>query len=241
MVDARGLAGDRRFMLVDANGLFLSQRTHPRMAMLGVGVVPGELRVTAPDMPELTVPARLTDGPSLQVRVWDDVVSAIAAPATMSEWFGRFLGVRCSLVFMPDSAERRVKASHGGAAVSFADAFPFLLVSRASLAELNTRLAVPLSMDRFRPNLVVGGCPAYAEDSWRSLSIGPVRFRVAKPCARCSITTVDQATGERGAEPLATLATYRREGGKVLFGQNLVHETLGLLRVGNVVDVEPPD
>jgi uncharacterized protein YcbX len=122
-----------------------------------------------------------------------------------------------------------------GARVSFADGFPFLLISEESLADLNGRLAVPLPMNRFRPNLVVAGCEPYAEDGWKEIRIGDVKLRVVKPCERCLVTTTDQATGERGKEPLRTLATYRKVGNDVMFGQNVVHENTGELRVGDAV------
>ena len=124
-----------------------------------------------------------------------------------------------------------------GDRVSFADGFPFLLLSEASLAGLNKRLPLPVPMDRFRPNIVLTGCPAHAEDSWRQVRIGDVGFRVAKPCARCVIKTTNQETGDRSPEPLRTLATYRVRDGQVLFGQNLVHEGRGTVRLGEAVVV----
>jgi len=124
-----------------------------------------------------------------------------------------------------------------GENVSFADAFPFLLLSEGSLSDLNRRLETPLPIERFRPNIVVSGCEPYAEDGWQQVRIGKVVFRVAKPCARCVITTTDQTSGERGPEPLRTLAQFRQKDGKILFGQNLVHEGRGILRVGENVEV----
>jgi uncharacterized protein YcbX len=121
--------------------------------------------------------------------------------------------------------------------VSFADGFPFLLISDASLADLNQRLEQPVPMNRFRPNLVVSGCEAFAEDGWQSIRIGSIGFRVVKPCDRCVITTVDQTQGIRGKEPLLTLAQYRRWDGKIWFGQNLIHEQLGMLKVGDSVEI----
>jgi uncharacterized protein YcbX len=140
---------------------------------------------------------------------------------------------------MPPDTVRPVDVDHAGPGhrVGFADGYPLLLLSEGSLDELNRRLEAPLPMDRFRPNVVVDGCGPHAEDRWRRLRVGDVEMRVVKPCSRCSITTVDQATAARGPEPLATLADYRLAGGKVLFGQNLVHESRGTLRVGDVVEV----
>jgi len=155
------------------------------------------------------------------------------------EWFTRLLGVRSQLVYMPDDVVRPVDPTYGVSTdrVSFADGFPFLLISQESLDDLNRRLAVPLPMNRFRPNLVVSGCAPFAEDGWPGFAAGGVEFRVVKPCARCVITTTDQATGERGREPLRTLATYRNVGGKVMFGQNVIHRGTGSLELGNRVEL----
>jgi uncharacterized protein YcbX len=153
-------------------------------------------------------------------------------------WFSEFLGTGCSLVRMPDDGNRSVNRNGISSRVSFVDAFPLLLISEGSLADLNTRLEVPIPMKRFRPNLVVSGAGPYAEDSWRRILVGGSRFHVVKSCARCAITTVDPETGTRGKEPLRTLATYREVGGNVMFGQNLVHEGRGVVSVGDSVVVE---
>jgi uncharacterized protein YcbX len=157
----------------------------------------------------------------------------------VSQWFSEFLELSCQLVYMPDNSYRPVNsryASHNQQ-VSFADGFPFLLISEASLQDLNERLDQPIPMNRFRPNLVVSGCEAFAEDSWRSIRIGSIPFHVVKPCERCLITTVDQAQGIRGKEPLQTLAQYRLSNGKILFGQNLIPAELGTLQVGDSVEI----
>ena len=226
-VDARGLEHDRRWMVVDEHGGFVSQRTHSRLALVGTALDGATLRLSAPGLPDLvlTPPG---DGPSVPVRVWNDDVAARPAPAEASEWVSEHLRERCTLVHLPGAAKRRVGAAYRPASLlSFTDAFPFLLLSEASLAELNRRLAAPVPMDRFRPNLVVSGCAPHAEDSWQRIRIGAVTFVVAKPCSRCVITTTDQSTGERAREPLTTLATYRLFDGKVMFGQNLIHERVG--------------
>lgn len=237
-VDRRGLAGDRRWMVVDENRAFLSQRTHPRLALISVVPGPGRLVLSGPGMPPLAV-ASPPRGVTLPVRVWDDLCDAVSAGDRAARWFSKFLGFSCALVFLPERSHRRVAArwTAPAAEVGFADAFPFLLISEASLGDLNRRLAHPLPMSRFRPNLVVRGCLPYAEDGWRRVRIGGVLFHVVKPCGRCAITTVDQATGDRGREPLATLATYRRSDGRLLFGQNLVHEGTGVIRVGDEATV----
>jgi MOSC domain-containing protein len=238
-VDERGLRHDRRWMLVDETGRSMSQRQLPRMAQIGVRFAPDGLIVDAPGMPSLEVPFRPPDGELRLAQVWDDLVEVSPLGGEADRWFGKFLGVRCKLVYLPDRSPRPVDPDYGrvGDQVSLADAFPFLLISEASLAELNTRLDQTMPMNRFRPNLVLGGCEPFAEDNWKMVRIGPITLRVVKPCARCAIITVDQRTATKTKEPLRTLATFRREGNKVLFGQNLVHDGKGVLRAGNPVEV----
>jgi hypothetical protein len=156
-----------------------------------------------------------------------------------AEWLGRFLGTSCRLVCLPDDRVRAVdpEFARPGDQVGFADGFPFLVIARASLDDLNARLPEPLSMVRFRPNLVIGGATPYAEDGWRRIRVGALELRLVKPCSRCTVPTVDPATGERGPEPLRTLTGYRRRGNKVYFGQNAVHDGIGELAVGDPVEV----
>jgi uncharacterized protein YcbX len=238
-VDERGLRHDRRWMLVDETGRFVSQRRHPRMALVRVRIEADHLAVSAPEMPSLQVPFTLTGSKPMLAGVWGDLVETLPAGEEADRWFGEFLGVRCRLVHLPDESVRRVDPKYGraGDRVGLADGFPFLLISEGSLADLNARLQHPIPMDRFRPNLVIAGCGPFAEDGWRKIRIGDVTLRVAKPCARCVITTVDQGTGITGREPLRTLATFRREGTKVLFGQNLLHDQTGTLCVGDLVEM----
>jgi hypothetical protein len=238
-VDSRGLAGDRRWMVVDEQREFLTQRSHPRLALISVIAYPDRLALAAPGMPPLTVAAPAIGAPTMPVQVWGDVCDAVPAVGEPASWLSGFLGETVDLVYMPDATRREVVRESGDppALVGFADGFPFLLLSEASLDDLNRRMATPLPMDRFRPNLVVRGCDPYAEDSWRRIRIGEIAFDVVKPCSRCSTTTVDQLTGERGKEPLATLARYRRVGTEVMFGQNLIHAGEGELCVDDEVTV----
>jgi len=173
------------------------------------------------------------------VRVWDDRVSAERVSAEADAWLSQFIEQACRLVHMPDTARRAVDPDYAAAddQVGFADGFPFLLISQASLDDLNARLDQPLPMLRFRPNLVISGCAPYAEDNWRRIRIGALEFRVAKPCSRCVIPTIDYATGEHGREPLQTLMTYRRRDNKIYFGQNLIHDASGRLERGMPVEV----
>jgi uncharacterized protein YcbX len=223
-------------MVVDENGTFLTQRTLPRMALIHVELQRDHLAVHARGIGELTIPLRAHGSTMHPVQIWDDSLDAIDVGEDAAAWFTQTLGLRCRLVQMPEFASRFVNPKYAPeqSPVSLADAFPILLISQASLDELNSRLAEPVPMNRFRPNLVVDGCPAYEEDSWRSIRIGLVTFRVAKPCSRCAIPTVDQDTGESGKEPMRTLSTYRTRDSKVYFGQNLIHEGRGILNVGDV-------
>ncbi|MGB3615923.1 MAG: MOSC domain-containing protein [Elainellaceae cyanobacterium] len=245
LITDRGLEYDRRWMLVDANGKFITQRTCPQLALVSVAIAEKNLVVTAPGYDSQAVPLQPPQSALTSVEVWGDRCDAIPLPSEVSAWFSAVLGVTCQLVYMPDESDRPVDhgkvpspdGTDGLPQVSFADAYPFLLISEASLADLNRRLDAPVPMNRFRPNLVVQGCGPFAEDSWGRIRVGAVAFRVAKPCARCTITTVDQTTGQRGIEPLKTLATFRHQQGQIMFGQNLVQEGLGTLRIGDAVEV----
>jgi uncharacterized protein YcbX len=236
-VGARGFVGDREWMIVDADGRFLTQRQQPRMCLVDCVVDVDGLRLQAPGMPVLR--PRPQPGQRIEVEVWSDRVEVETAAAPADDWCSSFLGQPCRLVRFPDDVVRPVDPSYAeaGDQVGFADGYPFLLISEASLDDLNRRLAQPLPMARFRPNLVVSGCAPYAEDSWRRIRIGDLAFRVCKPCSRCAIPTIDIATAERGREPLATLATYRKRDNNVYFGQNLVHDDRGWLTLGAAVEV----
>ena len=238
-IDARGIAGDRRWMVVDAGRMFITQRTHPRLALIRVAVGAEGLALTAAEMPPLEVPVPPAAAVRIEVQVWDDVCLCQWGGRPAAEWLSELLGEEVGLVYMPDDAVRIAPAVGVAPAspVGLADSHPFLLISEASLADLNARMAAPLPMNRFRPNLVVRGCEPYAEDGWRRIRIGAIELRAAKPCSRCTTTIVDQATGTRGREPLATLARYRRVGHEVMFGQKLVHLATGELRVGDAVVV----
>jgi uncharacterized protein len=238
-VDGRGLRHDRRWMLVDETGCSMSQRRFPRMALIRVRTEPDGLVVDAPSMPSLEVPLQPPAGRLMLTRVWDDLVESLTVGPDADRWFSGFLDVGCRLVYLPDESVRPVDPTYGGSRdqVGLADGYPFMLISEASLADLNARLEEPVSMDRFRPNLVVRGCEPFAEDNWRLVRIGSITFRVVKPCERCAITTVNQRTAATSKEPLRTLARFRRSGKKVLFGQNLIHDKRDTLRADDPVEV----
>ena len=240
-VDAFGFCFDRRWMLVTPRGHFLTQRELPALALVRVVISPPHLRVTAPGAPELMTPLAPQGGRPVATEVWGDPLRAVAPDHKADEWFSSYLGHEVVLLYVPDEAVREVDRDYApeGGRTGFADGFPFLLVGEASLADLNARLATPLPMNRFRPNLVVGGSAPFAEDGWRRILIGSIPMQVVKPCARCVVTTTDQATGQRdGDEPLRTLATFRRQDDKVMFGQNVVHYGVGRLKVGDAVGIE---
>lgn len=244
-VQRRGLRYDRRWMLVDEQGLFVSQREIPEMALLGTAFDGPFLHVFSKKNTRLRlqIPLEppLNELEKIQVRVWNDACAARLLPKIINNWFSDVLGHNIRLVYMPDSARRAVDPNYiAGQIVSFADGYPYLLIGEASLEELNSRLDEPLPMNRFRPNFVFAGGNAYEEDQWAEFSIGKTLFKGIKPCARCIITTTDQETADRAAEPLKTLNTYRRQGNKVLFGQNVVwlgQKNKASVRVGDVLTV----
>jgi uncharacterized protein YcbX len=240
MVEERGFQWDRRWMLIDEGGSFLSQRKLPQMARIEVQIESGMLRVHAPRMEALDISQMPVPASLVKTTIWRDTLRAEVYPPQVNEWFRDFLGVKCSLVRFPDQ-ERRVvdpRYAHDGEHTGFSDAYPFLVISEASLADLNSRLLRPVPMNRFRPNIVIRDCEPYAEDGWGEFTISTVRFRTAKPCARCRVITVDQKTAAVDDEPLRALGLYRSQGSKVLFGQNLLHAGSGLIAVGDILQIE---
>jgi uncharacterized protein YcbX len=236
LVTERGLQHDRRWMVVDHEGLFLTQREHPKMATVWVDVSRDSLSLAAPDRDTVEVPLPALPVLPMRVQVWNSTVEAHTVSGEADDWISGHLGTPCRLVYMPDTTRRASNPEFAGpdSAVSFADGYPFLITNEASLADLNRRAGTNLPMNRFRANLVVRGAQAWAEDQWREFTVGEVRFRSAKPCGRCQVTTTDQATGEvRGPEPLATLSTFRDSRFGVRFGMNLVAIGTGTLRVGD--------
>ncbi|MEO6656217.1 MAG: MOSC N-terminal beta barrel domain-containing protein [Pyrinomonadaceae bacterium] len=267
IVGERGLRYDRRWMLTTPDGMFFTQREFPRMALIEVGVDDETLYVTAEKYGTLEIPLTPETKNRQQVTIWQSICDGEIYPATTNEWFSDVLETSCQLVYMPDDSRRSVSSrfDSGGDVVSFADGYPLMVLSEASLEHLNERIAEsekdagrlpafrPLPMNRFRPNLVVSGAGAFGEDEWTKVRIGEAEFRSTKPCERCVITTIDQSKGEfAGKEPLKTLASYRRAknviperyeslgvgANAVLFGQNLIAQTLGAtIMVGYEVEI----
>jgi len=239
----RGLEHDRRFMVVDREGRFMSQREHPRMATVWTELADGALRLAAPDVGEVEVPLEPRGVAGLHVQVWNSTVDAVPASSAADAWLSDYLRAPCRLVFMPDASHRlsNPKYTGGERLVSFADGYAYLVTNEASLADLNARLAAKghgaLPMNRFRPNIVVTGAAAWDEDRWGATRFGACVLRGAKVSGRCQVTTTDQSTGERrGPEPLATLSSFRNhpEFGP-LFGMNFVTERAGPIAVGDAV------
>jgi uncharacterized protein len=240
---SRGLAFDRRFMLVNAEGLLITQREHPILATVWTDVVGEELRLSSIDMDEIILPLEPVYGTTMRVQVWDDSVDALLISDEADHAFSMLLGEVCHLVYMPDTTLRQTSLNHSnvGDIVSFADGYPLLLTNVATLDDLNTRIIAngghKIPMTRFRPNLVMSGGDAYADDRLGEIKIGDAIFRAAKPCARCEVTTIDQASGERlMPEPLQTLASYRDTENGPTFGMNLIPRNNAMLRVGDLIE-----
>jgi len=234
-----GLAGDRRWMVVDdSSNHFISQRNFPEMCLIQASPTPQGVQLNHLDGSQLHVTQ--PQGEVLRdVTVWEDQCQAWDAGEAAANWLSERLATHCRLVYFPQHEVRQVDLKYAqlGDKTAFSDGFPLLLISQASLDDLNSRLESPVSMARFRPNLVVDGCEPFAEDSWKILRIGDITLRVVKPCSRCSIPNVDPTTGRRDKEPISTLSQYRRNGNKIFFGQNVIADKPGDLAVGMPVEV----
>lgn len=244
-IERRGLEFDRRWMLIDENNKFLTQREFPKMATVKTEILSDGLQVSS-NKNGLVIPFEPLNGETQNVKIWQSRCKAKVYENIINEWFSDALQTNCKLAVMPETTQRKVNyfyAVQKDDHVSFADGYPFLLIGENSLKDLNSRLTDDLPMNRFRPNLVVADSEDFAEDSWKKIKIGDSVFHVVKPCARCVMTTIEQATGEKdGTEPLKTLAKFRipqrSVKKKILFGQNLIAERAGdILRVGDQIEV----
>lgn len=250
-VGPRGLSLDRRFMIVrdiPECGEFMTQRETPALARVSVRLDPGWLALSAEGHGEVCVPLSPPEiraggedlGPGRRrVQVWESTVDAVDCGDEAARWLTAFTGERASLVYMPDDVERAVSPDHAlpGDIVGFADGFPLLLTTIASLDDLAARVGAPVPMDRVRPNVVVEGAGPWDEDRWQRVRVGAIPLRVAKPCGRCVVIATDQRTGARGVEPLRTLASFRTKRGAALFGQNCIPDAAGAIAVGDPVEV----
>jgi len=247
-VEDFGLSQDRRWMVVDHNGKFVTQRQQPRMCLIQPKLTvsksnnsePREqgIIIDAPGMEALRV-TMSSEIIARRVMVWSDQCQALDCGDAAAQWLSRFLKIECRMVYFPPDEFRQVDLNFAqeGDRTAFSDGFPILLISQASLDDLNSRMESPIPMLRFRPNLVVSGCAAFAEDNWRRIKIGDLTMRVVKPCSRCVIPTIDTRSAVKGVEPLRTLLTYRKRDNKIYFGQNIIAEGRGEIDVGMPVKV----
>jgi uncharacterized protein YcbX len=236
-VSPKGLYLDRRWMLVDENNQFLTQRVHPKMALFKVNLNSDHLEIWY-GSDRLRVPIALSLGNPIRATIWDDTVTVNEMGPEYATWFSEHLGFPCKLVSFPEENLRpvdpRFRLSDQNH-VSLADAYPLLIIGESSLNDLNKRLAQEVPMNRFRPNLVFTGGQAYEEDRWQMFKVGNIRMAGVKPCARCVLTTVDQESATKGTEPLATLSSYRKVENKVLFGQNVIPIDFNDIQEGDII------
>jgi len=239
-VTQTGFQYDRKWMLIDYAGQFLSQRQLPQMTLIKTALTDRHLILSASGMENLPLPLTPSGGDLINSTLWHDQCAARSASREADQWLSHFLNLDCRLVYQPDEMIRPVDANYGEPSdnVAFSDGFPFLIISENSLVSLNQEMQLNLPMTRFRPNLVISGCPGYAEDSWREISIGDIDFRLPKHCSRCAIPTIDPDTAQTGKEPLKTLNRIRKWQNNVYFGQNALHNQYGILSVGDIVQVK---
>jgi uncharacterized protein len=248
IVERRGLQYDRRWLITDMDGMFMTQRTNAKMALLRATIEDNTLIIKEKqnEQNSIKIPLNTEGGEKSDVVVWDDTMSATPISEAANAWLSDFLQKKCQLVYMPDTTKRQVEAKYnrGEDIVSFADGYPFLMIGEASMADLNSRMDTPLSIRRFRANFIFSGGTPFQEDTFAHFHIGDVPFEGVKPCARCVLTTRDPDTGIKGKEPLATLTSYRQQGTKILFGQNVIWNfkkwdkaVLPIVRMGDVISL----
>lgn len=233
----KGLEYDRRWMLVDDEGVFMTQRLFPQMALCKVSMYETHFKISCKEQ-SIKLPFRLHEHEPKSAQVWDDRVTVFEVDDVYNQWFSNVLGLKCRLVHFPEANIRRVDPRYRVRETdetSLSDGYPFLLIGQSSLDDLNSKLASPVPMNRFRPNFVFTGGQPFEEDTWKNFSIGQNNFAVVKPCARCVMTTIDQNTSAKGAEPLKTLSTYRKRENKILFGQNVIAHNCASISAGDEI------
>ncbi len=234
----KGLAHDRRWMLTDEQNRFLTQRNIPRMALLKLSFCAGGNGFAVQAGGDLVQIPFATDGETFRAQIWNDVVDVTEPDAGVSKWFSETLDMPCKLVAFPEENRRPVDPEYAlqpTDQTSLSDGYPILIIGQSSLDDLNSRLTEPVGFDRFRPNIVFTGGSPYEEDGWKRFQIGKVPMAGVKPCARCTVPTIDQQTGIGGKEPLVTLNNYRKSGNKVLFGQNVIPMGPGSIYTGDEI------
>lgn len=234
-----GFTRDRRWMLADEQNRFISQREHHQLCLFTTHFDHNGFIIRYQN-DEIRIPFEIDHGKTISVKVWDDEAPALLAEPAINEWFSSRLGSDTRLVYMPDQSNRKVDEKYRihNDIVSFADGFPVLTIGEASLSLLQSKVAEEIPMNRFRPNLVFKGGHAHDEDNWKQFSINEQLYYGVKPCARCVVTTINQQTGVANAEPLKTLATYRKDGNKILFGQNVISPVKGNIKIGDTIEVK---
>jgi uncharacterized protein YcbX len=239
-VEERGLQYDRRWMLVDEQNNFITQRLHPTMSLLKVEINNDLLTINHKQnkLSPLTIHPLSYDDEEINVKIWKDNVTALKYSHDANDWFTEAIGFKCSLVYMPDSTKRKVDPKFANnKLVGFADGYPFLIIGEESLNDLNKRLEEAVPMNRFRTNFVFSGGKPFDEDNWKTIKIGDLVFHSVKQCPRCVITTIDQNTGLKSKDPLKTLAEFRQKDNKVMFGMNLVADGTGMVSVGDEIKI----
>lgn len=242
-VEKRGLQYDRRWVLVDDDNLFVSQRDHNNLALLQPMITEDSIVITQKNDPSVKLEIPLIPQGTIReiVTIWDDTCKAVEVSEKASAWFTKQLNTNCRLMYMPDDSIRLADTSYAIKAddkVSFADGYPILAITESSMEQLNSKTEIEIPIDRFRPNFLIKGGHSHIEDELRSFSIEGIEFYGVKPCARCIMTTVDQETAVKGKEPLKSLATYRKSGNKILFGQNIIPMNVGNVSVGDTISVK---
>jgi uncharacterized protein len=240
-ITSTGFKHDRRWMLVDESNLFLTQRTHPQMALLQTAETENGIAVFHKQNSQepIIIPFGNEYKEKIKVTVWDDVCAAVEVSKNLNEWFSDILHINCKLVYMPDDTKRLVDKRYAAndEVTSFSDGYPILMIGQSALDNLNSKLTEALPMERFRPNIVFTGGHAHIEDEMAAFTIGEINFLGVKPCARCVITTINQQTAQGGKEPLKTLSTYRQKNNKIYFGQNVLQQQNGIIKVGNEIKI----
>ena len=241
MVTDRGFQCDRRWMLVDGNNHFLTQREFAAMALLQVELTAGGLKVHHKKniQSQIIIPAFPKTNEKANVEIFGESCEARFVNKIADEWFSEMLSLKCRLVYMPGSTKRSVdnRYAFNKEITSLSDAFPFLIIGQSSLNDLNSRLAKPLPVNRFRPNIVFTGGEPFDEDVMEHFTINHINFYGVKLSVRCVITTINQDNADKGKEPLKTLAAYRMKNNKIYFGQNLLHNGEGTISVGDTIEI----
>ena len=238
----RGFENDRRWMLIDENNRFISQREIAEMSLLQVEILQHVMKVNHKKDPANCIEISLTPAASdiTTVNIWDTLCEAQLVNTEADRWFSKILDTNCRLVYMPDSTTLKIDDQYaitGNDITSFSDGYPILMVSEESLGDLNDKLDEPLPINRFRPNLVFKGGTPFIEESMKEFSIKDCLFYGVKPCARCVVTTIDQDSAEKGKEPLKTLSLYRRKDAKVIFGENVIAAGTGKISIGDTITI----